>query len=128
MIKVKFLRLAYRLGQSPHNVVAAYLRGRNGDRVAGFDRANAITEHLEAVGQESLDFSCTTMVLGKTCGGKSTTINSIFDEVKCWFMVVLLGVGKSATINFIFDEVKFDTNAFQLVRFALQMLVKVPLR
>ena len=40
-------------------------------------------------------------------------------------MVVLLGVGKSATINSIFDEVKFDTDASQMVRFALQMLVKV---
>jgi hypothetical protein len=40
-------------------------------------------------------------------------------------MVVLLGVGKSATINFIFDEVKFGTDAFQMVRFALQMLVKI---
>ncbi|KAJ6963095.1 hypothetical protein NC652_001657 [Populus alba x Populus x berolinensis] len=78
--------------RSPYNVAAAYvlyrlglpeqLQGRNGDHIAGFDRANAITKHLEAVGQESLDFSCTTMVLGKTCGGKSTTINSIFDEVK----------------------------------------------
>ncbi|KAL9379138.1 hypothetical protein Peur_027620 [Populus x canadensis] len=58
------------------------LRGRNGGRVAGFDRANAIAEHLKAVGQESLDFSCTAMVLGKTCVGKSATINSIFDEVK----------------------------------------------
>ncbi|KAG6792112.1 hypothetical protein POTOM_001255 [Populus tomentosa] len=92
LIRVKFLWLAFRLGQSPYNVAAAYvlyrpglaehLRGRNGDHVASFDRANAITKHLEAVGQESLDFSCTTMVLGKTCGGKSTNINSIFDEVK----------------------------------------------
>jgi len=36
-------------------------------------------------------------------------------------MVMLLGVGKIATINFIFDEVKFGTDAFQMVRFALQM-------
>ena len=92
LIRVKFLRLAYRLRQSPYNVVATYvlyrlglaehLRGRNGGRVAGFDCANAIIKHLEAVGQESLDFSCTSIVLGKTCGGKSININSIFDEVK----------------------------------------------
>ncbi|KAF9676135.1 hypothetical protein SADUNF_Sadunf09G0106800 [Salix dunnii] len=102
MIRVKFLRLAHRLGQTPHNVVVAQvlyrlglaeqLRGRSGGRVAGFsfDRASAMAEQLEAAGQEPLDFSCTIMVLGKT------------------------GVGKSATINSIFDEVKFGTDAFQL--------------
>uniref|UniRef100_A0A7N0UZW3 AIG1-type G domain-containing protein n=1 Tax=Kalanchoe fedtschenkoi TaxID=63787 RepID=A0A7N0UZW3_KALFE len=101
MIRVKFLRLAHRLGQTPHNVVVAQvlyrlglaeqLRGRNGGRVGAFsfDRASAMAEQLEAVGQEPLDFSCTIMVLGKT------------------------GVGKSATINSIFDEVKFGTDAFQ---------------
>ncbi|KAK9287540.1 hypothetical protein L1049_015961 [Liquidambar formosana] len=102
MIRVKFLRLAHRLGQTPHNVVVAQvlyrlglaeqLRGRNGGRVGAFsfDRASAMAEQLEAAGQEPLDFSCTIMVLGKT------------------------GVGKSATINSIFDEVKFGTDAFQL--------------
>lgn len=102
MIRVKFLRLAHRLGQTPHNVVVAQvlyrlglaeqLRGRNGSRVGAFsfDRASAMAEQLEAAGQEPLDFSCTIMVLGKT------------------------GVGKSATINSIFDEVKFGTDAFQL--------------
>ncbi|XP_075074297.1 translocase of chloroplast 120, chloroplastic [Nicotiana tabacum] len=102
MIRVKFLRLAHRLGQTPHNVVVAQvlyrlglaeqLRGRSGGRVAAFsfDRASAMAEQLEAAGQEPLDFSCTIMVLGKT------------------------GVGKSATINSIFDEVKFGTDAFQL--------------
>lgn len=102
MIRVKFLRLAHRLGQTPHNVVVAQvlyrlglaeqLRGRNGGRVAAFsfDRASAMAEQLEAAGQELLDFSCTIMVLGKS------------------------GVGKSATINSIFDEAKFGTDAFQL--------------
>ncbi|KAF8369532.1 hypothetical protein HHK36_032453 [Tetracentron sinense] len=102
MIRVKFLRLAHRLGQTPHNVVVAQvlyrlglaeqLRGRNSGRVGAFsfDRASAMAEQLEAAGQEPLDFSCTIMVLGKT------------------------GVGKSATINSIFDEVKFSTDAFQL--------------
>ncbi|OVA19652.1 AIG1 [Macleaya cordata] len=102
MIRVKFLRLAHRLGQTPHNVVVAQvlyrlglaeqLRGRNQGRVGAFsfDRASAMAEQLEAAGQEPLDFSCTIMVLGKT------------------------GVGKSATINSIFDEVKFGTDAFQM--------------
>ncbi|KAG9130387.1 hypothetical protein Leryth_004394 [Lithospermum erythrorhizon] len=94
MIRVKFLRLAHRLGQTPHNVVVAQvlyrlglaeqLRGRSGGRVAAFsfDRASAMAEQLEAAGREPLDFSCTIMVLGKTGVGKSSTINSIFDEVK----------------------------------------------
>lgn len=102
MIRVKFLRLAHRLGQTPHNVVVAQvlyrlglaeqLRASNGGRVGAFsfDRASAMAEQLEATGQEPLDFSCTIMVLGKT------------------------GVGKSATINSIFDEVKFKTDAFQM--------------
>ncbi|KAG7579370.1 P-loop containing nucleoside triphosphate hydrolase [Arabidopsis thaliana x Arabidopsis arenosa] len=102
LIRVKFLRLAHRLGQTPHNVVVAQvlyrlglaeqLRGRNGSRVGAFsfDRASAMAEQLEAAGQDPLDFSCTIMVLGKS------------------------GVGKSATINSIFDEVKFCTDAFQM--------------
>lgn len=102
MIRVKFLRLAHRLGQTPHNVVVAQvlyrlglaeqLHGRSGGRVAAFsfDRASAMAEQLEAAGQEPLDFNCTIMVLGKS------------------------GVGKSATINSIFDEVMFGTDAFQL--------------
>ncbi|GMI80568.1 hypothetical protein HRI_001726100 [Hibiscus trionum] len=101
LIRVKFLRLANRLGQTPHNVVVAQvlyrlglaeqLRGRNGGRVGAFsfDHASAMAEQLEAAGNEPLDFSCTIMVLGKT------------------------GVGKSATINSIFDEIKFGTDAFQ---------------
>ncbi|GJS64916.1 translocase of chloroplast 120, chloroplastic-like protein [Tanacetum coccineum] len=91
MIRVKFLRLARRLGQT-HNVVVAQvlyrlglvkqLRGRTGGRVAAFsfERANAMAEQLEAAGQEPLEFSCTIMVLGKMGVGKSATINSIFDE------------------------------------------------
>ncbi|KAL5066514.1 hypothetical protein RYX36_028251, partial [Vicia faba] len=102
MIRVKFLRLANRFGQTPHNVVVAQvlyrlglaeqLRGRNGGRVGAFsfDRASAMAEQLESAGQEPLDFSCTIMIIGKT------------------------GVGKSATINSIFDEVKFNTDAFNM--------------
>ncbi|KAJ0264252.1 Translocase of chloroplast 120 [Hirschfeldia incana] len=94
LIRVKFLRLSHRLGQTPHNVVVAQvlyrlglaeqLRGRNGSRVGAFsfDRASSMAEQLEAAGQDPLDFSCTIMVLGKSGVGKSATINSVFDEAK----------------------------------------------
>lgn len=95
-IRVKFLRLAHRLGQSPQNVVVAQvlyrlglaeqLRGGRTTNRAGafsFDRANAMAEEQEATGsEEELDFACTILLLGKTGVGKSATINSIFDEQK----------------------------------------------
>ncbi|RWW00511.1 hypothetical protein GW17_00036530 [Ensete ventricosum] len=93
MIRVKFLRLAHRLGQTPHNVVVAQvlyrlglaeqlMRNTNRPGVFSFDRASVVAEQFEAAGQETLDFSCTIMVIGKTGVGKSATINSILDEIK----------------------------------------------
>ncbi|XP_049935685.1 translocase of chloroplast 101, chloroplastic-like isoform X1 [Nymphaea colorata] len=108
MIRVKFLRLAHRLGQTPHNPVVAQVLYRLGlaEQLRGsragafsFDRASALAEQLEAAGQDALDFSCTIMVLGKT------------------------GVGKSATINSIFDEAKFTTDAFQIGTKKVQAVV-----
>ena len=94
-IRVKFLRLAHRLGQSPQNQVVAQvlyrlglaesLRAGSASRTGAFsfDRANALAEEAEAAHQEGdLDFACTILVLGKTGVGKSATINSIFDECK----------------------------------------------
>ncbi|CAI9099637.1 OLC1v1036489C1 [Oldenlandia corymbosa var. corymbosa] len=104
-IRVKFLRLAHRLGQTPHNDVvshvlykldfaeAEHLNGTNRSKPAvfNFDGDISTAEQLEASssGQNPLDFSCTILVLG------------------------ISGVGKSATINSIFDDVKFDTHAFE---------------
>uniref|UniRef100_M8C3T1 Translocase of chloroplast 132, chloroplastic n=1 Tax=Aegilops tauschii TaxID=37682 RepID=M8C3T1_AEGTA len=91
MIRVKFLRLANRFGQTPHNMVVSqvlYRLGlaeqirRNGRGVFNFDRAQEMAERLEAAGNEPLDLSCTILVLGKTGVGKSATINSIFDDVE----------------------------------------------
>ncbi|XP_042433593.1 translocase of chloroplast 120, chloroplastic-like [Zingiber officinale] len=105
MIRVKFLRLAHRLGQTPHNAVVAqvlYRLGlaeqlkRNTKRpgVFSFDQASVVAGQLEAAGQETLDFSCTIMVIGKSGVGKTATINSIFDEVKLPTDAFLLGTKK----------------------------------
>ncbi|KAI5063484.1 hypothetical protein GOP47_0022031 [Adiantum capillus-veneris] len=95
MIRVKFLRLAHRLGQSAHNVVVAQvlyrlglaeqLRGGRGSGRSGafsFERASVLAEEQEAAGVDDLEFGCTIMVLGKSGVGKSATINSLFDEIK----------------------------------------------
>uniref|UniRef100_A0ACD5U4C2 Uncharacterized protein n=2 Tax=Avena sativa TaxID=4498 RepID=A0ACD5U4C2_AVESA len=88
-IRVKFLRLANRFGQTSHNMVVSqvlYRLGlaeqirRNGRGVFSYDRAQDMAERLEAAG-EPLDLSCTILVLGKTGVGKSATINSLFDDV-----------------------------------------------
>eukprot|EP00250_Pteridium_aquilinum_P024461 c29109_g1_i1 orf=194-2284(+) len=85
MIRVKFLRLAHRLGQPANNVVVAQVLyrlglaeqlrgGRETGRAGGafsFERASALAEEQEAAGSDDLDFGCTIMVLGKSGVGKS---------------------------------------------------------
>ncbi|KAL3650636.1 hypothetical protein CASFOL_007039 [Castilleja foliolosa] len=93
IIRVKFMCLAHRLGQTPHNFIvghilyrlglAEHLHGKGDGSVStfSFDRGGAMAEQLKVAGQEPLDFTCTIMVIGKSGVGKSATINSIFDEV-----------------------------------------------
>ncbi|MCO5570713.1 hypothetical protein L7F22_024441 [Adiantum nelumboides] len=94
-IRIRFLRLAHRLGQPAHNAVVAQvlyrlglaeqLRGGRGTGRPGafsLERASVLAEEQEAAGCDDLDFVCTIMLLGKSGVGKSATINSLFEEVK----------------------------------------------
>ncbi|CAO2165340.1 unnamed protein product [Urochloa humidicola] len=93
LIRVKFLRLVYRLGATPEETVAAQVlyrlslaegirHGRQTNRAFSLDNARRKAVILEAEGKEDLDFSCNILVLGKIGVGKSATINSIFGEEK----------------------------------------------
>ncbi|CAO2190831.1 unnamed protein product [Urochloa humidicola] len=93
LIRVKFLRLVYRLGATPEETVAAQVlyrlslaegirHGRQTNRAFSLDNAQRKALILEAEGKEDLDFSCNILVLGKIGVGKSATINSIFGEEK----------------------------------------------
>ncbi|XP_020241766.1 translocase of chloroplast 159, chloroplastic-like isoform X2 [Asparagus officinalis] len=88
LVRVKFLRLAFRLGYYlEEKMVTSVLY--NLERIAGtkhwkfsFQTARKKAMELEREEKDKLDFSCTILVIGKAGAGKSATINSIFEEEK----------------------------------------------
>ncbi|KAK4265262.1 hypothetical protein QN277_026337 [Acacia crassicarpa] len=94
-LQVKFFRLLHRFGQSAENLfvakvlyrlhLATVIRAKESDLkrvIHSSKRAREIATQQETSGLPELDFSCTILVLGKTGVGKSSTINSIFDQTK----------------------------------------------
>ncbi|KAM7473020.1 hypothetical protein LguiA_011203 [Lonicera macranthoides] len=94
-LQITFLRLLRRIGQSTDNLlvakvlyrihVAALIRAGEADLKKGnisSDRAKAVAAEQEALGRPELEFSFRILVLGKTGVGKSSTINSLFDQTK----------------------------------------------
>lgn len=92
-LQIKFLRVLQRLGLSQENFMvskvlyrihlATMIRAKESDLERGslkFEKARALAAEQEAFGQPELDFSFKILVLGKTGVGKSSTINSIFDQ------------------------------------------------
>ncbi|XP_063949559.1 translocase of chloroplast 90, chloroplastic isoform X1 [Daucus carota subsp. sativus] len=94
-LQIKFLRLLQRLGHMQDNLLVAKVlyrihlaillsAGESDLKRANIrrDTARAIAAEQETSGVPELDFSFRVLVLGKTGVGKSSTINSIFDETK----------------------------------------------
>lgn len=94
-LQIKFLRILHRLGVSRDNLMASKVlyrihlatlirSGESDLKRANLrsDRAQEIAAEQEANRLPELDFSFKILVLGKSGVGKSSTINSIFDQVK----------------------------------------------
>ncbi|XAR57084.1 Small monomeric GTPase [Bertholletia excelsa] len=88
-IRVKYLRLLWRVGLSPEDPLPAQVllrlalsSGRPSSQSFSLELAKEQAKQLEEVDQSGLNFSLNIFVLGKTGVGKSATINSIFGEEK----------------------------------------------
>ncbi|TKY60130.1 Translocase 159 [Spatholobus suberectus] len=88
-IRIKYLRLVYRLGFTTEESIAAQVlyrltivAGRQSGQMFNLESAKETASQLEAEGRDDFDFSINILVLGKAGVGKSATINSIFGETK----------------------------------------------
>ncbi|KAI4376696.1 hypothetical protein MLD38_014430 [Melastoma candidum] len=127
-IQTKLLRILLRLGQPPDNLLvekvlyrmqlATLIRDGNADpkllkTVRERARANSTTQ--ETTGVPPLNFSIRILVLGRSGVGKSTTINSIFDQIRtvtCAFQPVTDCITEVRGVVHGLDITFIDTTGF----------------